>query len=54
MMSNIDLVPIIIDMFRELLTYMLPIIGLLSGISLVLQMLYTVTLGASVKAGRSL
>lgn len=53
-LSNLELVSVIVAMFRDLLTFMLPVIGVTAGISFVMQALYTVTIGALTKAGRSI
>ncbi len=44
-MANTDVIEIILNMTREYLFYMLPIIAILSGITFIFSMLYSVTLG---------
>lgn len=44
-MANTDVITIILDMTRDYFTYMLPIIGVLAGISFIVTFLFSITMG---------
>lgn len=45
-MANTEIIDLILQTTAECLTYMMPVIALLSGIMLLLSFLYKITLGA--------
>jgi hypothetical protein len=45
-MANSDIIDLIIQTTANMLTYMLPVIAICSGLTLILSFLYSVTLGS--------
>lgn len=45
-MANEEIINLIIQTTADMLVYMLPVIAILSGITLILSFLYAVTLGS--------
>lgn len=45
-MANTEIINLIIQTTAEMLTYLMPVIALLSGIILILSFLYAVTIGS--------
>jgi len=49
-MANTDVINLIIQTAASYITYMLPVLGILAGLTFIFSMLYAVTLGFGRKA----
>jgi len=51
-MASSEIITTIIDLTRDMLLYMMPIIALMSGLTLIISFLFAITLGQSRKIFR--
>ena len=51
-MTNLEVLEIILDIIREYMMFLIPIIGVLAGVTYVTSFLLSVTLRATQRSGR--